>query len=484
MTDHRLTNLSTNEQQTFSNTPAGLRPLHMLAVPYIPLDFNPGQSFNHACAAACGAALVQAYKANDPTTASSVLAEMGADNLTELTHDRLRAALEAHGVPVRWETGLSLFDLFTRLLADKPLIVLLDFSMLGAPDLPAAPEVEDTRFVVLVGMDNRQACIHDPAAPAGSGAARCLPLANFESALHGATAGGVTSLSGIYAALTPVYGLNDPALEGKPIYSVRTITVVNIRSGPAISYGDIGDVPAGVEKAIYEEGPDHLYGKIAPAQWITLSTQNVTRLTNVGSTNQPAGVLNPTSSNIPGSQPTDASSLPPANIPASQPDALYRVRILNGVNIRSGPSMSSSDVGDLAPGAERDILAENADKTYGKIAPNRWIILSPTYVKRLTNPVPANPPSNVAANGTANQPNEASNLPPANIPASQPGVLYRVRILGPINIRSGPSMSSSDVGDLAPGAERDILEENTDKTYGKIAPDRWITLSATYVKKI
>ena len=456
MTDHRLTNLSTNEQQTFSNTPAGLRPLHMLAVPYIPLNFTPGQSFNQACAAACGAALVQAYKANDPTTASGVLAEMVADNLTELTHDRMRAALDGHGVPVRGETGLSLFDLFTRLQADKPLIVLLDFSMLGTPGLPAAPEVEDTRFVVLIGMDNRQACLHDPAAPAESGAALCLPLTNFESALHGATAGGVTSISGVYAALTPVYGLNDPALEGKPIYSVRTITLVNIRSGPAISYGDIGDVPAGVEKAIYEEGPDHLYGKIAPGQWITLSAQNVSRLTNVGSTNQPAGVLNPSSSNIPGSQPTDASNLPPDNIPASQPEALYRVHILKGVNIRSGPSISSSDVGDLPAGSERDILEENADKTYGKIAPNRWITLSPAYVKRLTN----------------------------EVPTSQPGLLYRLRILKGVNIRSGPSMSSSDVGDLAPGAERDILEENTDKTYGKIAPDRWITLSATYVKKI
>jgi uncharacterized protein YgiM (DUF1202 family) len=475
MTDHRLTNLSTNEQQTFSNTPAGLRPLHILPVPYIPLDLTPGQSFNHACAAACGAELVQAYKPNDPTTVSGVQTEMEAANINELTQDRLRVVMDAHGVPIRRETSLSLFDLFTRLQANKPLILLLSFSMLSIPGLPAVSEAEDTRFVVLIGMDNRQACIHDPAALAGSGAALCLPLASFENALHGATAGGVISTSDLYSSLTPVYGLHNTGLEG---YSVRTIKKVNIRSGPALSYGDIGDVPAGVVKTIYEESSDHIYGKIAPGQWINLSEEYVvTSLTNIGSTSQPSGGLNPPSINIPGSHPEDTPNHPPVNIPASQPDALYRVHIIKGVNIRSRPSMSSSDVGNLPTGTECDILEENANKTYGKITTNKWIILTPTYVKRLTNPVPTNPPTN-------STPNEASNLPPVNNPASQPGVLYRVRIINNVNIRSGPSMNSSGVGNLPAGAERDILAENADKTFGKIAADRWITLSATYVKKI
>jgi uncharacterized protein YgiM (DUF1202 family) len=468
MTDHRLTNLDTNDQQIFSNTPAGLRPLHVLPVAYLPLNFMPGQSFNHACAAACGVELIQAYKLNDTANVSSVLEEMEANQINELTFDRLNKILDAHGVPTQRETVLNLFDLFTRLKANKPLILLLNFSMTS---LPSAPLIDDTRFVVLVGMDNSQACIHDPAALAGSGDMLCLALTIFENALSGATANGVINKG--YDALTPVFGLNDTAFGGGPLYSVLTTKKVNIRSGPAITFGDIGDVPAGVIKAIFEEGSDHSYGKIAPGQWINLSADFVTRLTNAGTDNQAGGALNPPSSSIPGSHPVDSTDLDPVNIPASQPNALYRVRIINSVNIRSGPSMSSTDVGGLQTGTECDILEENPMKTFGRIAPNQWIILNSLFVQRLSDPVPANPPGN----GT-------TNLPPVNIPVGVSEKLYRVRVINGVNIRSRPTISSNSVGTLPRGAERDILAENADKTYGKIADDRWITLSSTFVKKI
>lgn len=485
MVGHRLTNLDTQEQQTYPDTPAGLRPLHLLEVPYIPVTAAPGESVNRLCAAACGTALIQAYKKDEHMTVSGVLEGMEAAAASELIYERLRACLNEHGIPARWETGLNLFDLLSSLRSEKPLVLLMEFGVLEEAGLHGSPESDTARFVLLIGMDNHQACIHDPGMPAGKGTARCLPLSQFESALQGASVGGEAGSSGLFAALAPVHGLNDPAILDGPLYRVRTRFKLNIRSGPSAGFADIGDVPPGVEKDILQEGPNHLFGKISsfPEQWISVSAEHVERLSGPAPIDQTGGALNPPSTTIPDGQTADPTNPPvdtsdqshtgsgAGELPSS-PGALYRVKALIAINIRSGPGKNFTDVGDLPAGSECDILAENADGSYGEIAPNRWVFVKSKFVKRLTEPVQVSPSTG------------STNVGQPDLPTIQPEVLYRVRVIGNLNIRSGPSINTTDLGDLRIGDEADILEESADKTYGKIAPNRWITLSPTYVRRI
>ena len=283
-----LTNLETNEQKTFSNMPAGLRPLRLLPVPFEPVGSLEEQPVENASAAACGLAILQAGDGQEALTVSNLMVEMEASPAGGSTLEQLRETLTAHNIAMTLETNLNLFDLFTRLKDGKPLILSLNFSRLDADKETAEGPAEHTRFVLLIGMDNQQVCFHDPASE--DGAARCLPLALFEKALVGTP--------GAFTALTTVQALNESA-----------------------------DIPAGPKTAAV---------------------------------------------------PVDNGATSKAGLP-------LRVEIRKGcsVHIRTGPSKEMPSAGILEEGEQRDILEINLEKNYGRIATDRWITLSRIYVKKI-----------------------------------------------------------------------------------------------------
>lgn len=133
----------------------------------------------------------------------------------------------------------------------------------------------------------------------------------------------------------------------------------------------------------------------------------------------------PPTSEQPAAQPTVEQAAPTA-VPPTATSSVPRIRIIQGANIRQGPSTSFQVIGTLAAGAESDILAKLADDSWYKIRLSNvynttgWVARVVVEVLGDTSSVPveAAPPTPVPVVPTAVPPT----LPPAGQPTSPPAV--------------------------------------------------------------
>jgi uncharacterized protein YgiM (DUF1202 family) len=148
---------------------------------------------------------------------------------------------------------------------------------------------------------------------------------------------------------------------------------------------------------------------------------------------------------------------------------LYKVKIIfkAGINVRSGPGAQFELIGELNLGDERNIFAENAEKTHGMYAQDHWITLDPVFVA--ISPAVSDKPSETSIAGVN--------------PVQNP---YSVQVIWKkgINIRSGPGIESPRIGGLKEKDQKTILAENNTKTFGMFSQGQWITLDPTYVEKV
>jgi Papain-like cysteine protease AvrRpt2 len=148
-----------------------------LPVPYVSqLGSGADQSISDSGAAA-GAMLVQAYT-DQIITSAEFYRQTGQIDGASLTFAQISNTLNAKGLPVELRSSLKLTDLSLILISGRPVIALVDLSILQAAGL--TPEkFAGPHFLVVIGLDVEQAIIHDPLRKDASGQAQAIPWLIF-----------------------------------------------------------------------------------------------------------------------------------------------------------------------------------------------------------------------------------------------------------------------------------------------------------------
>ena len=125
----------------------------------------------------------------------------------------------------------------------------------------------------------------------------------------------------------------------------------------------------------------------------------------------------------------------------SLPQANYRIQATTSINVRSGPSTDQAVVGSLKANEQATVLDLAGSDVWSQIGPNRW-----------------------AAFATGGQ----------QLCIFRVGAPSQIIVaVGQINIRSGPSTTTADVGDLTKNMVLSVSDLSGNDAWVKIGEGRW-----------
>jgi hypothetical protein len=223
----------------------------ILPVPYIS-QLGAGTDQFIDTGAAAGAMLAQAYI--DPSiTPAEFTKQTGPAGDVPLSFAQISNTLSAKGLPVELRSGLKLADLSLILFSGRPVIVLVEHTILQAAGL--TPEKFDgPHYLVVLGMDVEQAFVHDSLRKDASGQAQGIPWLVF------------------YQAWSQAQGYERAILVPR-LQLVRRVRVtanlLNVHSQPSANALLAGTVGLGELFEITTQ--NNGWGKIGVDRWISLS---------------------------------------------------------------------------------------------------------------------------------------------------------------------------------------------------------------------
>jgi uncharacterized protein YgiM (DUF1202 family) len=196
--------------------------------------------------------LVRAYT-DKALTPNDFFNQTGQHADSPLSFTQISNAMRTNGIPVEMRTGLKLADLSLILFSGRPAILPVKQTVLQQAGL--TPETfNGPHFLVVVGVDVKQAYVHDPLRQDASGQAQSIPWLTF------------------YQAWTQAPGYERAALVPR-MQLVRRVKVtaamLNVRQQPNGDTTLAGTVNSGdvFEVTIQQDG----WGKIGENRWISLS---------------------------------------------------------------------------------------------------------------------------------------------------------------------------------------------------------------------
>jgi hypothetical protein len=224
----------------------------ILPVPYISQLGGGTDQFVNYSGAAAGAMLLQAYS-DQIITPAEFYRQTGQLGDAPLSFAQISNTLSAKGLPVELRSSLKLADLSLILFSGRPVIALVNHSVLQATGL--TPEkFEGPHYLVVLGMDVEQAFTHDPLRKDTSGQAQGIPWLIF------------------YQAWSQVQGYERAILVPR-LQLVRRVRVtanlLNVHTQPGANALLAGTVSLGelFEIKTQQNG----WGKIGEDRWISLS---------------------------------------------------------------------------------------------------------------------------------------------------------------------------------------------------------------------
>jgi len=154
--------------------------------------------------------------------------------------------------------------------------------------------------------------------------------------------------------------------------------------------------------------------------------------------------------------PVPEPSAPPA------PGALFKAECIAGqLNIRDGAGLAFKATGKfLTKGQIVDVY--EVKNNWFKIAEGQWVSGYPSYMKKLTTPVP--PPVVPPV------------VPPPVTPPPSGDYLFQGKVVTPytyLPVREGPGTGFKEIGERKPGDMLNILEANKDRWY-RIGDKEWV----------
>ena len=232
--------------------PPGPGGINILPVPYVSQLGTGVDQFVNDSGAAAGAMLVRAY-IDMALTPNDFFNQTGQHADSPLSFTQISNALRMNGIPVELRTGLKLADLSLILFSGRPVILLVNQTVLQQAGL--TPETfNGPHFLVAVGVDVKQAYVHDPLRQDASGQAQGIPWLTF------------------YQAWTQAQGYERAALVPR-MQLIRRVKVtaatLNVHQKPNGDTTLAGTVNSGdvFEVTIQQDG----WGKIGENRWISLS---------------------------------------------------------------------------------------------------------------------------------------------------------------------------------------------------------------------
>lgn len=262
LTRYRILNLDSGRSREYE-TSTPIRPVTLLSVPYIS-QLGPGaDSRRNDCGAAAAVMLIAAY------TGQSITPDAFYDKFSipgdpYLSINQLRDALGSEGILTELKAGLSLRDLFGHLLAGRPSIVLIKYSVLRDAAL-TEKSFSGPHFSVVVGMDLKYVYVHDPLySDPDEGEARPYPLDIFLKAWTDVAAD--SRFPGPErAAITPLGAVGIRTRRNVRINAGR----LNVREGPGTNFKAVGFVSLGQTYEVSREVSG--WGEIGDKRWVYLA---------------------------------------------------------------------------------------------------------------------------------------------------------------------------------------------------------------------
>ena len=259
---YRVENLDTNETKDY-NWSTAFRPAVLLPVPYVS-QLGVGASMHqNDCGATSAVMLLRAYQ-NIQMTPDDFYVKFAISGDPYLSVTQMRNAMSSLGLLTDFRAGLTLADLFTFLVASKPVIVLLRYKVLEEAGL-TEKHFEGPHFVVVVGVDTRNIYIHDPLYTNPlDGEAHTYPLDIFDRAWM--EVGSDPSFPNpARSAIIPTAGIGF-----KVSRRVRVkIATLNVRNGPGLNNAVVATLKLNQVVEIIREVNG--WGQMNETQWISLA---------------------------------------------------------------------------------------------------------------------------------------------------------------------------------------------------------------------
>lgn len=259
---YRVQNLETGRTKDYELS-TSLRPVTLLTAPYIS-QLGPGaDSRRNDCGAAAAAMVLAAYTGTI-ITPDEFYTRFNIPGDPYLSINQLRNALGSEGVLTELKAGLSLKDLFGYLLAGKPSIVLIKYSILRDAGL-TEKTFTGPHFSVVVGMDLRYVYVHDPLyTDPEDGEARAYPLDIFLKAWTDVALD--TNFPGPErSAIIPTSGIGVRTNKRVRITAGR----LYVREGPGTNFKATGFASYGQIYEVTREVSG--WGEIGDERWIYLA---------------------------------------------------------------------------------------------------------------------------------------------------------------------------------------------------------------------
>lgn len=262
LTRYRVINLESGRSREYE-TSTPLKPVTLLSVPYVS-QLGPGaDSRRNDCGAAAAVMLLSAYTGKT-LTLDAFYDKFNIPGDPYLSINQVRDALGSEGILTELKAGLTLRDLFGYLLAGRPSIVLIKYSILRDAAL-TEKSFSGPHFSVVVGMDLKYIYVHDPLfSEPDEGEARPYPLDIFLKAWTDVAQD--TRFPGPErAAITPLGAVGIRTRRSVRINAGR----LNVREGPGANFRAVGFVSMGQVHEIQREVSG--WGEIGENRWIYLA---------------------------------------------------------------------------------------------------------------------------------------------------------------------------------------------------------------------
>lgn len=262
LTRYRVINLSSGRSREYE-TSTPIKPVTLLSVPYISQLGSGADSRRNDCGAAAAVMLMSAYT-GQRLTPDAFYDKFNIPGDPYLSINQLRDALGSEGILTELKAGLTLRDLFGYLLAGRPSIVLIKYSVLRDAGL-TEKSFSGPHFSVAIGMDLKYIYLHDPLySDPDEGEARPYPLDIFLKAWTDVATD--SRFPGPErAAITPLGAVGIRTRRSVRINAGR----LNVREGPGTNFRAVGFVSLG---QIYEVSREVSgWGEIGDKRWVYLA---------------------------------------------------------------------------------------------------------------------------------------------------------------------------------------------------------------------
>jgi hypothetical protein len=154
----------------------------------------------------------------------------------------MREFMTAFGVKSSWLTGCTFRNIQAWVESRRPAIALIWYQPLVDAGLSHYKPGRFTHFVVVVGATDDSVIIHDPYYPAELGAYVTVPESVFMDAWNAVP----PAYGPKCGAILPVGSIGDTTMPQEPgRYKVIATVMLNVRSGPGMSYPVVGSLKYG-----------------------------------------------------------------------------------------------------------------------------------------------------------------------------------------------------------------------------------------------